>query len=81
MKKPSSVALTISTYWKGARIDAGAIEKVIDGIIAANPSQVEQVKEKPKTFGWFVGQAMKATQGKANPQAVNEILKKQLGID
>ena len=61
--------------------DTGAIEKVIDEIIANNPDQVAQVKEKPKTFGWFVGQVMKAMQGKANPQAVNELLKKKLEID
>jgi aspartyl-tRNA(Asn)/glutamyl-tRNA(Gln) amidotransferase subunit B len=61
--------------------DTGAIEKIIDEIIAANPVQVAQVKEKPKTFGWFVGQAMKASGGKANPQAVNEILKKKLGVE
>src|SRR5690606_5638941 len=54
--------------------DTGAIEKAVDEIIAANPAQVAQVKEKPKTFGWFVGQVMKATGGKANPAAVNEIL-------
>ncbi|MEM8770727.1 MAG: Asp-tRNA(Asn)/Glu-tRNA(Gln) amidotransferase subunit GatB [Pseudomonadota bacterium] len=60
--------------------DTGAIEKIVDDIIAANPKQVEQVKEKPKTMGWFVGQVMKASQGKANPQAVNEILKKKLGV-
>lgn len=61
--------------------DTGAIEKIIDEIIAANPDQVAQVKEKPKTFGWFVGQVMKASQGKANPQAVNEILKAKLGVE
>ena len=61
--------------------DAGAIEKAIDDIIAANPDQVAQVKEKPKTFGWFVGQVMKATGGKANPAAVNEILKAKLGVE
>ena len=60
--------------------DTGAIEKIVDEIIAANPKQVEQVKEKPKTMGWFVGQVMKASGGKANPQAVNEILKKKLGV-
>ncbi len=60
--------------------DTGAIEKIVGDIIAANPKQVEQVKEKPKTMGWFVGQVMKASQGKANPQAVNEILKKKLGL-
>ena len=61
--------------------DTGAIEKAVDEIIAANPDQVAQVKEKPKTLGWFVGQVMKATGGKANPQAVNEILKSKLGLD
>ncbi|MEM9014478.1 MAG: Asp-tRNA(Asn)/Glu-tRNA(Gln) amidotransferase subunit GatB [Pseudomonadota bacterium] len=60
--------------------DTGAIEAVVDEIIAANPKQVEQVKEKPKTMGWFVGQVMQKTGGKANPQAVNEILKKKLGV-
>ena len=58
--------------------DAGAIEKVVDDLIAANPEQAAQVKDKPKAMGWFVGQVMKAMQGKANPQAVNEILKKKL---
>ena len=60
--------------------DTGAIEAVIDEIMAANPKQVEQVKEKPKTMGWFVGQVMQKTGGKANPQVVNEILKKKLGV-
>ena len=61
--------------------DTGAIEKVVDAIIAANPKQVEQVREKPKTMGWFVGQVMKETGGKADPQAANEILKKKLGLE
>jgi len=60
--------------------DTGAIEKVVDEIIAANPDKVEQVKAKPTMLGWFVGQAMKASGGKANPQALNEILKQKLGI-
>ncbi len=60
--------------------DTGAIEKVIDSIIAANPEKVEQAKEKPKLAGWFVGQVMKEMAGKANPQAVNEILNKKLGL-
>ena len=67
--------------------DTGAIEKVVDAVIAANPKQVEEVKaqraaghEKPKTLGWFVGQIMKQSGGKANPQAVNEILLKKLGL-
>jgi aspartyl-tRNA(Asn)/glutamyl-tRNA(Gln) amidotransferase subunit B len=60
--------------------DTGAIEKVVDDIIAKNPDKVEQVKAKPTMLGWFVGQTLKASGGKANPQAVNDILKKKLGI-
>ncbi len=60
--------------------DSGAIEKMIDEIIANNPEQVAKVREKPKLIGWFVGQVMKASQGKANPQAVNEILREKLGL-
>jgi aspartyl-tRNA(Asn)/glutamyl-tRNA(Gln) amidotransferase subunit B len=60
--------------------DTGAIEKAVDEIIAANPDKVEQVKAKPTMLGWFVGQVMKGTGGKANPVAVNDILKKKLGI-
>jgi aspartyl-tRNA(Asn)/glutamyl-tRNA(Gln) amidotransferase subunit B len=61
--------------------DTGAIEKVIDEVMAANPDKVEQAKAKPTLAGWFVGQIMKASGGKANPAAVNEILKKKLGIE
>jgi aspartyl-tRNA(Asn)/glutamyl-tRNA(Gln) amidotransferase subunit B len=60
--------------------DTGAIEKAVDEIIAANPDKVEQAKAKPTMIGWFVGQVMKASGGKANPQAVNDILKAKLGI-
>jgi len=60
--------------------DTGAIEKAIDDIIAANPDKAAAVAEKPQAIGWFVGQVMKATGGKANPAAVNEILKAKLGI-
>ncbi len=60
--------------------DAGAIEAAVDKVIAANPQKVEQVKAKPSMIGWFVGQVMQATGGKANPQAVNEVLKKKLGL-
>jgi aspartyl-tRNA(Asn)/glutamyl-tRNA(Gln) amidotransferase subunit B len=60
--------------------DTGAIEKAVDEIIAANPDKVEQAKAKPSMIGWFVGQVMKSTGGKANPAAVNEILKQKLGI-
>jgi aspartyl-tRNA(Asn)/glutamyl-tRNA(Gln) amidotransferase subunit B len=59
--------------------DTGAIENAVDEIIAANPGKVEQVKAKPSMLGWFVGQVMKAMGGKANPQAVNELLKRKLG--
>ena len=61
--------------------DTGAIEKAIDEIIASNPDKVEQAKLKPTLLGWFVGQVMKSTGGKANPQAVNELLKSKLGIE
>jgi len=60
--------------------DMGAIEKVVDEIIAKNPDKVAQVQAKPTMLGWFVGQAMKASGGKANPQALNDILKAKLGI-
>ena len=60
--------------------DTGALEAIIDGLIAANPGQAEAVKEKPQAIGWFVGQVMKATGGKANPGAVNQLLKAKLGI-
>ena len=60
--------------------DTGAIERAVDAVIAANPDKVEQAKAKPTMIGWFVGMVMKETGGKANPQAVNEILKTKLGI-
>ncbi len=60
--------------------DTGAIAAAIDAIMAANPDKVAQVQAKPTMLGWFVGQAMKATGGKANPQAVNAVLKEKLGL-
>jgi len=60
--------------------DVAAIEKAVDEVLAANPDKVQQVKAKPTMLGWFVGQVMKATGGKANPAAVNELLKQKLGI-
>ncbi len=60
--------------------DTGAIEKAVDEIIAANPDKAASVAEKPQAIGWFVGQIMKATGGKANPASVNEILKVKLGL-
>ncbi|HAH08580.1 MAG TPA: Asp-tRNA(Asn)/Glu-tRNA(Gln) amidotransferase GatCAB subunit B, partial [Alphaproteobacteria bacterium] len=61
--------------------DTSAIEKAIEAVIAANPAKVEEVKAKPKLMGWFVGQVMAQTQGRANPQAVNDLLKARLGIE
>ena len=61
--------------------DTGAIEKAVDEVLAANPDKVEQAKAKPALAGWFVGQVMKATSGKASPQAVNALIKAKLGLD
>ncbi|MHA3915115.1 Asp-tRNA(Asn)/Glu-tRNA(Gln) amidotransferase subunit GatB [Halovulum sp. GXIMD14793] len=60
--------------------DTGAIEAAVDDVLAANPDKVAQAKEKPSMAGWFVGQVMKATGGKANPKAVNEIIRQKLGL-
>jgi aspartyl-tRNA(Asn)/glutamyl-tRNA(Gln) amidotransferase subunit B len=60
--------------------DTGAIEKVVDEIVAANPDKVADAKTNPKAIGWFVGQVMKLSGGKANPQTVNDILKAKLGL-
>jgi aspartyl-tRNA(Asn)/glutamyl-tRNA(Gln) amidotransferase subunit B len=60
--------------------DTGAIEAAVDKVIAANPEKVEQTKTKPTVMGWFVGQVMKETGGKANPQTVNALLKQKLGL-
>lgn len=61
--------------------DTGAIEKAVDEVINSNPDKVAQAKEKPTLAGWFVGQVMKKTGGKANPQVVNELVKAKLGIE
>ena len=58
--------------------DTSAIEKAVDDVIAANPAQVEKAKQNPKLAGWFVGQVMKATGGKANPAVVNQIVATKL---
>ena len=60
--------------------DTGAIEAAVDEIVAANPAQVEKAKANPKLAGWFVGQVMKATGGKANPKAVNDVVAARLGL-
>jgi aspartyl-tRNA(Asn)/glutamyl-tRNA(Gln) amidotransferase subunit B len=59
--------------------DVGALEKIVDAIIANNPDKVADAKANPKAIGWFVGQVMKASGGKANPQTVNELLRKRIG--
>jgi aspartyl-tRNA(Asn)/glutamyl-tRNA(Gln) amidotransferase subunit B len=61
--------------------DTGAIEKIVSEVVAANPEKAEQARAKPAMLGWFVGQVMKASQGKANPQTVNALLKAKLGIE
>jgi aspartyl-tRNA(Asn)/glutamyl-tRNA(Gln) amidotransferase subunit B len=58
--------------------DTGELQRIVDELIAANPGQVESYRKNPKALGWFVGQVMKATQGQANPQLVNEVMKKRL---
>ncbi len=59
--------------------DTGELEAIIDRLIAENPGQAAQVKEKPQAIGWFVGQIMKATGGRANPGVINQMLKAKLG--
>ena len=61
--------------------DTGAIEAAVDAVIAANPEKVEQAKAKPSLAGWFVGQVMKSMGGKANPQALNDLVKRKLGVE
>lgn len=60
--------------------DSAAIEQAVDDLIAANPDKAEQVKAKPQAVGWFVGQIMKSTGGKANPETVGNILRSKLGV-
>jgi aspartyl-tRNA(Asn)/glutamyl-tRNA(Gln) amidotransferase subunit B len=60
--------------------DTGAIEKVVDDIVGKNPDKVADAKSNPKALGWFVGQVMKSSGGKASPQVVNDILKRKLGL-
>src|SRR5262249_19137588 len=60
--------------------DTGAIEKIVDDIVAKNPDKVADAKSNPKAIGWFVGQVMKGSGGKASPQLVNDLLKKKLGV-
>ncbi len=59
--------------------DTGALEAIVADLIAANPAQVESYRKNPKALGWFVGQVMQATKGQANPQLVNDLLRRKLG--
>ena len=61
--------------------DTGAIEKLVDDVIAANPDKAEQARTKPGMLGWFVGQVMKSSGGKANPAAVSDLLKAKIGLE
>ena len=60
--------------------DVAALEKIVDDIVGKNADKVADAKANPKAIGWFVGQVMKASGGKANPQAVNELLNRKLGL-
>jgi aspartyl-tRNA(Asn)/glutamyl-tRNA(Gln) amidotransferase subunit B len=60
--------------------DLSALEAIVDEIVAKNPDKVADAQKNPKAVGWFVGQVMKASGGKANPQAVNELLRRKLGV-
>ena len=60
--------------------DTGAIEAAVDEVIAANPDKVAAAREKPSMAGWFVGQVIKASGGKANPKVVNEMVRAKLGL-
>ncbi|HSS46090.1 MAG TPA: Asp-tRNA(Asn)/Glu-tRNA(Gln) amidotransferase GatCAB subunit B, partial [Burkholderiales bacterium] len=73
----ASITITIVDLWP--RDDLAELERVVDQIIDANPSQVADYHGgKEKAFNFLVGQAMKATKGKANPAQLNEILKRKL---
>ena len=79
-KGATTPAQIVETHGLKQVTDTGAIEKAVDDIIAANPDKAAEVATKPQVLGWFVGQVMKVTQGKANPATVNELLKAKLGL-
>ena len=60
--------------------DLSTIETLVDEILHRNPDKVAQAKTKPAMIGWFVGQVMKSSSGRANPQTVNDLLKRKLGL-
>jgi aspartyl-tRNA(Asn)/glutamyl-tRNA(Gln) amidotransferase subunit B len=73
-------AAIVEKYGMKQVTDLSAIEKIVDDIVGKNPDKVEQARTNPKLIGWFVGQVMKASGGKVNPQAVNDLLKRKLGV-
>jgi aspartyl-tRNA(Asn)/glutamyl-tRNA(Gln) amidotransferase subunit B len=81
MYETGKTALEVTEELGGGQInDAGELERIASEVVAANPKQVEQYKSgKSALFGFFVGQVMKASQGKANPQVTNDLLKRLLG--
>src|SRR3974390_2627590 len=72
---------TVQTRGMRQMTDVAAIEALVDDILRRNPEKVEQAKAKPAMIGWFVGQVMKSSGGKANPQAVNDLFKAKLGVE
>lgn len=75
----SAAALVEARGWHQVT-DTGAIEAAVDAILIQNPEKVEQARAKPNLLGWFVGQVMKETGGKANPQVVSDLLKAKIGL-
>ena len=71
----------VAEHGLNVQVDGDAVDAAIDAAMAANPDKVEQAKGKPTLAGWFVGQVMKASGGKANPQAVQKIVREKLGIE
>ena len=72
------VRMLVVKYGLEQVTDISALEKLVDDIIARNPDKVGDAKTNPKAIGWFVGQVMKASGGKANPQSVNDLLKRRI---
>ena len=75
-----SPAEIVETHGLVQMSDTGALEAAVDALIAANPDKAAAVKDKPQAIGWFVGQVMKETGGKANPGTVNQLLRAKLGV-
>ena len=79
LEEEAHLQMVFSLLGAGENVER-EIEAAVDEVIAANPAQVEKAKQNPKLAGWFVGQVMKSSGGKVNPQAVNDLLKAKLGI-